>query len=1373
MASRLTEDQIKWILTLDASAAEKEINSLIKVNKELQEANKGVQKEMRQLEAAGKKESDEYRNLNGVLRENNNTLKANREQIKRLENQMGLANLSMSQLRRRAQDLERQMNQTSRNLHPEEWNKLQKELTETRSKMDELKKAGKQAEESLGKSILMKGSIAAFGGNVLTQVINWLWSMVSGMKDLVAEGINMAAAADGVTRAFEALDRPDLLDNLRKATKGTVNDLELMKAANMAKDFRIPLEDLGKYLEFAQLKAQQTGQSVEYMTNSIVTGLGRKSVLILDNLGLSAAEINEQMAKTGDFMSAVASIVDKQLAEAGGSYISEADKMAQQTVKLQNAQMKLGETLLPLKQNFDETVGSFKIGLLEATGWVVKNRAAIGELITVIGAYIAIKKTLIAVNTKSMAVSKKEMALQALEEVQVRASIAAEYALAAAKALLTGNIKKATTAMRSFLLTLGLNPITAITMAVTAAAYGIYKLCTRTNEAKAAMNDFTSEMLTEKRELDKLFNALKNAADKTKEKKDIVDVINKQYKDYLPNLLTEHSTLEEIKTAYDLINRKLRENIALKTLNEKANDIESKSLENKTKEINDIRDELSAMPDFQREEVIDYIVRLGDQYVAEGKRVENAWSDVIRNVLKKYFPKSSAPLGLSGEIQDYVQEVYAAAEEIQKIKNELSPFLPKESAESGSRDSGTVLEKESKSLVQVQKDLLELAQKMPETTEAEIAAKNRKIAAINREIQRLQSLGVEQKKATEAPDSMSADVSANDNAYKTRLLSIKQNREKENLTDEEYNLQNLKAEREFLDEKLKILKMYYQREKDTKKRDSIAGQISDTESKGIDIDNRIDRAEIDNVKAKWTDRMAQEEEGYRQLKLQFTKQLADQKITKEQYDVTILALEEEELKTRLTLQKEYLNELTNLEVQNGRLKAEIVREAGNEVLKIEQQVEDKRAEQGIKMSSLLKDFKDQFNLTDQENETDTQLKFLESVYKARKAEAQKQGLDTTELDAAYERVKTNILLKGEQERANIRQQYGIQSLQETFKMEMKVLEQQYAQGMITFEDYEKSKGLLRVQFAKQVFDQIASMAYQAVQSMRQAEMDQIDAKYDVEIEAARGNAEEVERLENEKAQKKLEIEKKYADVDFAIKISQIIADTAVAAMKANAQLGPIAGPIAAAIISAMGVAQIGIAAAERNKVKNMTLGSSSSSSGITGSRVVTGKESGGYIDVTREQDKKRYRASLEPGRRGYVDTPTVIVGDGPVGKSREWVASNDAVSNPTIRPLLDMIDSAQRSGTVRTVDMNLLMRQRMAGFENGGFIGSAARQNPDYTYGGERQQGDLSAIISETRDLLLYLKSNGIEARSFWSLTEFDKIQKRREVSEKPFTRKY
>lgn len=1290
MASRLTEDQIKWILTLDASAAEKEINNLIKVNKELQEANKGVQKEMRQLEAAGKKESDEYRNLNGVLRENNNTLRANREQIKRLENQMGLANLSMSQLRRRAQDLESQMNRTSRNLHPEEWNKLQKELTETRSKMDELKKVGKQAEKSLGSTILNRATLATLIGNIGTQIFNRL---LSGMKDLVAEGINMAAAADGVTRAFEALDRPDLLDNLRKATKGTVNDLELMKAANMAKDFRIPLEDLGKYLEFAQLKAQQTGQSVEYMTNSIVTGLGRKSVLILDNLGLSAAEINEQMAKTGDFMSAVASIVDKQLAEAGGSYISEADKMAQRTVKLQNAQMKLGETLLPLKQNLDATFGSFKTGILEATGWVVKNRAAIISAVLALTSFITAQKLVAKATAISTAIVKAQ-------EVVMSSVKAVTLLFAAAKAKLTGNITRATAAMKLFNAITKMNPVGLLIGTLTAAATAFMTFRNRTSETMDILSEANRQTSHETSTLNRLRKVIHDSSKSYDERKAAILEIQKIVPEYHGSLTEEGKLINDNSDALDNYVKKLKLSAMTEIASRKLVDAENK------------RDE--------------YIKSLGDD-AYRYLEVKNAASD------SKYDNENQAAVahGMSPTVYKAINKKLGKLKsDVEKYENLINSYM----------SDLFKIDNSSKSLSGDRKN-------------------------------------VNDNKASKSPDSMSADVSANDNAYKARLLSIKQNREKENLTDEEYNLQNLKAEREFLDEKLKILKMYYQREKDTKKRDSIAGQISDTESKGIDIDNRIDRAEIDNVKAKWTDRMAQEEEGYRQLKLQFTKQLADQKITKEQYDVAILALEEEELKTRLTLQKEYLNELTNLEVQNGRLKAEIVREAGNEVLKIEQQVEDKRAEQGIKMSSLLKDFKDQFNLTDQENETDTQLKFLESVYKARKAEAQKQGLDTTELDAVYERVKTNILLKGEQERANIRQQYGIFSMQEEYQLQMDMLEQQYAQGLLKEEEYQQAKTQLQVQRAKGYFDTYSGLASNAVEALQQAELDQIDAKYDVAIEAAQGNAEEVERLENEKAQKKLDVQKKYADVNFAIKISQIIADTAVAIMQAYAQLGPIGGSIAAAFMAATGAAQIVSAKAERDKVKNMKLNtsssSSSSSSSFYGERVVTGRESGGYIDVKREQDGKRYKAALSPKRRGYIGSPTVIVGDGPVGKSREWVASNDAVSNPTIRPLLDMIDSAQRSGTVRTVDMNLLMRQRMAGFENGGFIGSAARQNPDYTYGGERQQDDLSAIISETRDLLLYLKSNGIEARSFWSLTDFDKIQQRREASEKPFTRKY
>ena len=49
-------------------------------------------------------------------------------------------------------------------------------------------------------------------------------------------------------------------------------------------------------------------------------------------------------------------------------------------------------------------------------------------------------------------------------------------------------------------------------------------------------------------------------------------------------------------------------------------------------------------------------------------------------------------------------------------------------------------------LIKEQKDLLEQAEKLPQSTEAELAVKNKKISLINLEIKRLKALGVEQKK---------------------------------------------------------------------------------------------------------------------------------------------------------------------------------------------------------------------------------------------------------------------------------------------------------------------------------------------------------------------------------------------------------------------------------------------------------------------------------------------------------------------------------------------------------------------------------------------------------------------------------------------------
>lgn len=194
----------------------------------------------------------------------------------------------------------------------------------------------------------MEGALAVFGGNLMTKAAGAVAQLGSEMVGLVQQGIEMARQGEGIRIAFERLGRGDILDGLREATHGTVTDLELMKAAVMFNDFKLPVEELGTMLAFAQQKAKDTGQSVDYMVSSIVTGLGRKSLMILDNLGLSATEIKERMKETGDMTKAVGAIIRDQMAKAGDYVETAADRATKADVELKNAMEELGRTFQPL-----------------------------------------------------------------------------------------------------------------------------------------------------------------------------------------------------------------------------------------------------------------------------------------------------------------------------------------------------------------------------------------------------------------------------------------------------------------------------------------------------------------------------------------------------------------------------------------------------------------------------------------------------------------------------------------------------------------------------------------------------------------------------------------------------------------------------------------------------------------------------------------------------------------------------------------------------------------------------------------------------------------------------------------------------------------
>lgn len=167
------------------------------------------------------------------------------------------------------------------------------------------------------------------------------------ISDFLGEAAKMASEVKGVENAFKRITNSEkVLNDLKTATRGTVTELELMKQAIKAENFKIPMDTLAAGLEFATKRAAETGESVDYLVNSFVTGLGRKSILILDNLGISASALNAEIEKTGDFMKAVENITRQELTKMGDVILTDAQKMAQLQANITNAKTELGNIVL-------------------------------------------------------------------------------------------------------------------------------------------------------------------------------------------------------------------------------------------------------------------------------------------------------------------------------------------------------------------------------------------------------------------------------------------------------------------------------------------------------------------------------------------------------------------------------------------------------------------------------------------------------------------------------------------------------------------------------------------------------------------------------------------------------------------------------------------------------------------------------------------------------------------------------------------------------------------------------------------------------------------------------------------------------------------
>lgn len=202
-------------------------------------------------------------------------------------------------------------------------------------KSDEFSKGIKQSEGQLSS---FKGVVGKIGGAIAGAFT------VDKIVQFTKEAYKLAGQAQGVYNAFSRLNRPGLLNDLKEATRGTTDELQLMQTAVRASNFKIPLDQLATYLRFATDRAIETGESVDYLVNSLVLGIGRKSPLILDNLSVSTVRLREELAKTGDMAKAVGNIIEEEMKKGGDAIETSAVKTQKLGAAWKNFMTSVGDT---------------------------------------------------------------------------------------------------------------------------------------------------------------------------------------------------------------------------------------------------------------------------------------------------------------------------------------------------------------------------------------------------------------------------------------------------------------------------------------------------------------------------------------------------------------------------------------------------------------------------------------------------------------------------------------------------------------------------------------------------------------------------------------------------------------------------------------------------------------------------------------------------------------------------------------------------------------------------------------------------------------------------------------------------------------------
>ena len=544
-----------------------------------------------------------------------------------------LSSSSVKEIKRTISAINKELTSGSVARNKDDWKFLTEQLERAKKELKKIGDINKGITKSEGWSWLKKLNDVGFAFTNFFGLEQGVSGIISKVASLAQESMEVAKQAEGIEIAFQRINKPGLLENLRKETHNTVNDMQLMQQAVKFANFDLPVEQLGKLLAFAQQQAKDTGESLDYMVNSLVDGMTRQSPKILDNLGISAQKIKEKSAETGDFVQGVIAIIQERMEKTGDYVETASDRAAKANARVVNAQLELGKQLAPIRSQLAGVYGKVRMGMMETLTWILKNRSALfglaktlGVVATAISVAITLDKYYVIMQKLKAKWETINIALHKAYAATVLLLRSAVVSLKAAFALLTRGVKGYTIVMQNARMANMTNPWTALATVLSVvgiAIYGIVKAAResakalevqskasilasmRTRDLASVQDEAVKSAVAQKEKVQQLTKIVEDNTKKTKDRMDAAKQLQNIVPGYFATLDTEGAKyrsntkaindyiamLDQVALAR-AINKKLEENAAKQIDEAKAIDAWEKGIAKRNKIIKNQKEEM-------------------------------------------------------------------------------------------------------------------------------------------------------------------------------------------------------------------------------------------------------------------------------------------------------------------------------------------------------------------------------------------------------------------------------------------------------------------------------------------------------------------------------------------------------------------------------------------------------------------------------------------------------------------------------------------------------------------------------------------------------------------------------------------------------------